>query len=84
MRTETSGRRRTVFAWGRIPAEAGSAPARSQEAFGRYPRSEQLSIFPERGERRPAVRELRLPCGGPAPLPGPWILSAVVSGSSRA
>lgn len=83
--------RRTVFAWGRIPAgrrgdvsQQASGVPRRRDAFGRYPRSEQLSIFAAPGDPAPALRELRLPSGGPSPLPGPWTLSAVVSGSTRA
>ncbi|HSM03358.1 MAG TPA: hypothetical protein VK858_02000 [Longimicrobiales bacterium] len=30
------------------------------------------------------LREIRFPGGGPAPLPGPWRLRAMVSGSTRA
>jgi hypothetical protein len=34
-------------------------------------------------ERSRDLREIRFPRGGPAPLPGPWSLRAMVSGSTR-
>lgn len=64
--------------------------SRPQGAFGVYPLSEQLNIFaasPGQSDSHahpPALRELRIPRGAPAPLPGPWTLSAVVSGRSPA
>ncbi len=33
--------------------------------------------------RSRGLREIRFPGGGPAPLPGPWSLRAMVSGSTR-
>ena len=69
---------------GRADRFPGSKVPQRRGAFGRYPRSEQLSIFPALIDRTPVLRELRLPAGGAAPMPGPWTLSAMVSGSKRA